>query len=143
MDDAVYAGSCHCGAIGFRYTTALAPPEWAVRECQCSFCRAHGAATTSDTSGTIEWTAADGYALRRYRFGLATADFLVCRTCGAYAGAMLETPRGRFGIVNTRLLQPRPDGLAAAAAVTYDGEDSAGRIARRERRWTPVTAAPW
>ena len=143
MSSATWTGSCHCGAIGFRYLSSVAPREWSVRACQCSFCRAHGAETTSDPSGEIEWRATDEAAVNRYRFGLETADFLLCRRCGAYAGAVIESPRGRFGIVNTRLLEPRPDGLPAAAPASYEGEDSTARIRRREQRWTPVTAAPW
>lgn len=138
-----YPGSCHCGAIRYLYATAIEPPDWAIRECRCSFCRAHGAATTSDPAGTIEWIVDDPDLLQRYRFALATADFLVCRRCGAYAGAVVETPRGRFGIVNTRLLHPQPDDLPSAVAVSYDGEDADGRVARRELRWTPVTTVPW
>jgi len=30
----IYAGQCHCGAIGFRFLTAMPPSNWAIRACQ-------------------------------------------------------------------------------------------------------------
>ncbi len=30
-----YEGSCHCGALGFMYTSALEPSRWPIRICQC------------------------------------------------------------------------------------------------------------
>ena len=91
---------------------------------------------------TIEFIAGRPDALQRYRFGLQTADFLLCRNCGSYLGAMIESPAGRFGIVNTRLLQPQPADIPAPAPATYEGEDAASRIARRERRWSRVGMVP-
>ena len=44
---------------------------------------------------------ADESQVQRYRFGLKTADFLVCRTCGTYIAAVLTTSRGDFATVNS------------------------------------------
>lgn len=137
-----YSGSCHCGAIGFGYHTAIEPREWSVRACQCSFCRAHDALSTSDPAGQLAFTAAKPGLLQKYRFGLKTADFLLCRECGVYIGAVIETPRGAYGIVNLHALRDRPAGLAATAPISYDGEDEGSRVSRREDRWTPVTGIP-
>ncbi len=138
----IYDGACHCGAIGYRYTCATPPAEWAIRACQCRFCRAHDALSTSDPFGTIAFEAADPDQLQRYRFGLRTADFLLCRRCGVYVGAVIETPGGRFGIINTHaLVDPQPS-LATREPVSYDGEDTDNRVARREQRWSPVTGIP-
>jgi len=133
-----YQGSCHCGAIGYRYRSNLAPDKWSIRACQCRFCRAHDALSASDSSGSVLFTVADEKLLNRYRFGLRTADFLLCRECGVYIGALIETERGRFGIINTHALLKTPKSLAAAAPMTYDTEDVAGRVSRREERWTPA-----
>lgn len=81
--------------------------------------------------------------LQRYRFALKTADFLICKNCGVYIGAVIETDSGRFGIVNTHSLGAAPESLADLAPVSYEGEDSSGRVTRREQRWTPVSAVPW
>ena len=135
-----YMGSCHCGAIGFAYRTNCEPSAWMVRACQCSFCRAHQVLTTSDPLGSIEF-AANGDYLSRYRFGERTADFLICRRCGVYVGALIETATGRYGIINIKALRPIPAELPRSLPMEYGSESKEQRIARRELRWTPVTAA--
>jgi hypothetical protein len=136
-----YAGRCHCGAIGFTFTTALAPSRWSVRACQCAFCRAHAALSASDPAGAVRFEAARPESLVRYRFGLRTADFLLCRECGVYIGAVMARGEQRFGIVNVNALAPIPADLAAPSAMTYDGETAEGRGRRREERWSPATDA--
>jgi hypothetical protein len=131
-----YEGRCHCGAIGFAYHTQQPPAAWNIRSCQCSFCRAHGALSTSDPAGTL--TFRESPSLHRYRFAQRTADFLLCSTCGVYIGAAIETPRGRFGIVSVNALTPQPAGLVTPAPMNYDGETTQARTARREQRWTPL-----
>ena len=133
-----YTGSCHCGAIGFTYRTEQDPSAWTVRACQCSFCRAHQVSTTSDPLGEIEFATPNSDLLNRYRFGERTADFLICRRCGVYLGAVIETAHGRFGIININTLQPIPPGLPHATPMQYGSESREERIARRELRWSPV-----
>ena len=133
-----FQGSCHCGAIGFSYRTSIAPERWSIRACQCSFCRAHDTLSTSDPAGSLEFTASDPDLLNRYRFGLRTADFLLCRECGIYIGALIETGKGRFGIISMHALVEAPENLAATEPISYDSEDIAERVSRREARWTPV-----
>ena len=134
-----YSGGCHCGAIGFRYRTAISPADWSVRACQCAFCRAHDALSTSDPAGSLDFFAAQPTELQRYRFALGTADFLLCRRCGVYIGAILAAEEGVVGIINTHALKPQPAGLAAPAEATYDGEQTGGRVERRIARWTPAS----
>ena len=143
MADANFDGSCHCGSIGFRYTTAIDPENWSVRACQCRFCRAHNALSTSDPGGRLQFQTADRDALQLYRFGLKTADFLVCKCCGVYIGAVIDTSQGRFGIINTHALDATPNNIAEVGAISYDKENEQGRISRREERWTPVTGISW
>jgi len=137
-----FRGSCHCGATGFLYRCEEVAAQWSIRACQCSFCRAHDALSTSDPGASIEFLASDPERLQRYRFGLRTADFLLCRECGIYLGAVIETPKGRFGIINVHALTESPQDLAGVAPISYDEEDSTGRISRREERWARVLAVP-
>jgi hypothetical protein len=137
-DPQEFKGSCHCGALGFSFATALAVARWNVRACQCGFCRAHGALTTSDPAGRLAFHINSAATLHRYRFGLKTADFLLCRRCGVYLGAQIETARGAFGIVNVRAIMPTSIALPDPAAADYGAEDAAARISRREKRWTPM-----
>lgn len=143
MVDSCYDGGCHCGAIGFRFQSDRAPSRWSVRACQCRFCRLHGALSTSDPDGALDFSASQPDRVLRYRFALQTADFLLCQQCGVYIGAVIETEGQRFGIINTLALTAQPDDLAAAQPVSYAGEDTGGRIDRRVERWTPVTRVPW
>jgi len=133
-----FEAGCHCGALGFRLQTALPVPAWSVRACDCSFCRAHGAATTSDPGGRLIFEIHQRTALQRYRFGLRTAEFLLCGECGVYLGAQIETAQGAFGIINTLALTPVPAGLPPPVHADYRAESLAERIARRATRWTPL-----
>ena len=133
-----HVGFCHCGAIGFRYATAVVPAQWSVRACQCSFCLAHAALTTSDPDGSVQFIFDSPAALHRYRFGLHSADFLLCRNCGVYIGASIDSG---FAIVNLRALRDLPRGLPEPQAMVYEAESLEARMARREARWTPVTVS--
>ena len=133
----VFRGRCHSGALGFTYSTSLEPAQWAVRACQCSFCRAHGARTTADPGGTVRFQIADASKLRRYRFGTRSSDFLVCGDCGTYVAALLTSSRGQFATLNINTI-PGPLNAPEAQPVSYDGESVEEKRSRREQRWTPV-----
>ena len=133
-----YEGTCHCRSVGFVYRTALQPEEWSIRACQCTFCRTHAALSTSDPRGSLEFFEHVPAVLSRYRFGLRTADFLTCRNCGAYIGAMMRSGSKGFGIINVRVLQSVLDRLQEAQPMDYENEGLAARMARRENRWTPI-----
>jgi hypothetical protein len=133
-----YAGRCHCGAIGFTYRTAITPERWSVRACQCTFCRAHDALSSSDPQGSLEFREHEPGTLRRYRFGGRTADFLICGRCGVYIGARMQVDGRTFGIINVHALAPAPSGLPAPTPMSYEGEDAGARRDRRLARWTPM-----
>jgi hypothetical protein len=132
-----FQGACHCGAIAFTFETSRSPDEWPIRACQCSFCRRHGARTTSDPSGRVSFEVRERSALLRYQFGLRTADFIVCRHCGVYLAAALTSDRGQFATLNVNALF-EPLQFDMAAPVSYDEESPGERQSRREQRWTPV-----
>lgn len=133
-----YEGHCHCGAIGFSYTTDLPPSRWSVRACQCGFCCAQGARYTSNPNGSVRFPIARPTALTRYSFGFRTADFLHCLHCGAYIAAIISTQRGIFTAVNLNSFTAVLPELPSAHPVSYDSESREQRAARRQRRWTPV-----
>src|SRR5512138_2937264 len=94
-------GGCHCGNLA--YECELPGERPSVRACQCSFCRAHCAATASDPRGTLVFRVADERALSRYQFGeLRLAEMLVCAKCGVYLGAVMPTGSGLRGTANLR-----------------------------------------
>ena len=134
-------GSCHCGNLTLVFESRWAPEELPVWVCECSFCRLHGAQTTSDPEGRVAIRVQEPAQLSRYRFGLATADFLVCRRCGVYVAAVIagESPDERRATVNvTTLAEASRFTRAPSAVVSYAGESAAARRERRKSNWTPV-----
>lgn len=109
-----------------------------MRACQCSFCQKQGGVYTSDPKGAVRWRHADASLLSRYRFGHKTADFVFCSRCGGYLGAVTEEGGQVLMVVNTRSLDPHPDGLPAAEPMSYEGETGDDRGTRRSARWTPI-----
>jgi len=133
-----YEGACHCGALEFTYETALSPRRWPVLACQCGFCRGHGALVTADPQATVHFRYVFPDRLRRYRFALRTADYLICRECGTYIGAVMMTG-GAVAAVNVNTFKERPRGLAPAKALNaYKTESLEERRSRRRAAWTPV-----
>jgi hypothetical protein len=139
-DADVFEGSCHCGAIGFTFRTSQPPAQWNVRACQCSFCRGHGACTTSDPNGSVTFQVADPSKLMRYRFGTRSSDFLICGNCGVYVAALLTSSKGQFATLNINTIRALRD-VPQAVPASYEGESAEQRNSRREQRWTPVSTA--
>lgn len=131
-------GGCHCGAVRFALSTRRDPAELPLRACQCGFCRKHGVRTVSDPEGRARFEVREPALLQRYAFGWKTADYLVCRRCGVYVGAVMrEDGRAWAVVVANALDDPAPFERPAEPA-DYAGEDAAARRRRRRARWTPV-----
>lgn len=130
------AGSCHCGVLTLRLTTARAPGELPVRLCGCSFCVARAPRYTSDPAGHVAIRIADDAQVERYRFGLRLADFLICRRCDRFVAAV----DGGRAVIDLGTLERAAELTAAPTRFTaYDREDVATRRARRAAAWTPAT----
>ncbi|MGF1592167.1 MAG: GFA family protein [Kiloniellaceae bacterium] len=137
-------GGCHCGAITIAYESAVAPEQAEVRACLCSFCRRHGSRAVSDPEGRLTVTLHDAAVARRYRFGLATADYFLCGRCGVYVAAVLAEGDALYGIAIVNALEDAERFTRPPAPADYSAEDEPARRERRRRRWTPaeiVTAA--
>ena len=134
-------GHCHCGNLELTMDTGQQVEALPLRECQCSFCRSHRVRATTDPTGSVRITVHAPEDLSRYRFGLRTADFLVCKRCGNYLAAVLSTPEGRrYATVNVNLLEAAQRFTQPTAAVSYESETEAQRRARRMANWTPVAS---
>ncbi|HEY3637117.1 MAG TPA: hypothetical protein VGK90_03115 [Rhizomicrobium sp.] len=134
-----FEGGCHCGNLEFVFEASQPLEALGLRADQCSFCRAHGARNTSDPNGTMSISVRDAGALIRYRFGLRTADFLICACCGVYIGALMEDGGASWFTVNVNAFRSAPHDDFPIAPANYEGEDIPARIARRKQRWTPVS----
>ena len=132
----ILRGACHCGQVEVTLETATAVMDLPLRACGCSFCRRHGTKAVADPNGRLSISAPPN-GLNRYRFGLRTADYLICRTCGAYVVAVIsgnDEERATLNVTATGIseLADRP-----AEQVDYDRESVEGRRARRLTSWTP------
>jgi hypothetical protein len=134
---AILRGECHCGRVEVSFETALSPGELEVRACQCSFCRRHGAKTVTVSAGRLVISAEDG-ALVRYRFGLRTADFLLCRNCGVYIAAVISDGTEERATLNAAGMMIEGLWDRAAQPIRLDHEDAEARRKRRHRNWTPT-----
>jgi hypothetical protein len=133
-----HAGGCHCGNVRLTLTLSTPPENCELRACQCSFCRGHGARTVTDPKGLLSFEARDPPKLNRYRFGLRTADYLVCSVCGVYLAAVCETPSGTVATINVNCLDDRAAFTREPIPADYEGETREGRLKRRAEKWTPV-----
>ena len=118
----IHTGGCHCENIKVRLRLAKPPEQMPLRSCSCSFCRSHGTRTISDRDGLVEIAAVDWSLVERYRFGSRTADYVICRRCGVYVGAVCETSSGLRAVVNVNCLDDRAEFTQVPAAPDNDGE---------------------
>jgi hypothetical protein len=137
-----HRGGCHCGNLRLTLCLSQGPADTRLRACGCSFCRAHNTRTTSDPNGSVDIHAADWSLVGRYRFGTGTAEFLICKRCGVYVGAIGETASGFRAVVNTNCLDDPAAFTQQPDPVDHDGEAVGDRLARRAANWTPVTIHP-
>jgi len=72
-------GSCHCGAVTFRF--AVTAPEVELLDCNCSMCARTGFQHLIVPHSDFELLSGSD-ALVSYRFGTGAAEHLFCKTCG-------------------------------------------------------------
>jgi len=133
-------GACHCGNISYEFRTVFTRESLIVRNCQCSFCIAHGGATARDPNGTVKITAANPDLVTLYRFGTKTTDFVLCSQCGVYVGAVLSHRGKKYATLNMRLSSLD---TSRAEPVVYDNEPAEDRVSRRTALFTPVIECPF
>jgi hypothetical protein len=131
-------GHCHCGAIQASLEPGRPVAELPFRACQCSFCRRHGAQTTSHPDSRLALVAAPG-SVRRYRFGRRSVDAILCAECGVYVASLLSDAGALLATVNVAGLALPGFGGREPESAVYEDESDAERLARRRARWTPAT----
>lgn len=128
-------GACHCGNITFDLDWKPDPAEIPARACDCSFCVKHGGVWTSNPAAALRVHVADPHAVARYEFGTRTAVFHVCGRCGVPPVATSEIDGRLHAVVNTNTFDDAARALLRPASVTFEGEDTGARLARRQARW--------
>jgi hypothetical protein len=131
----IYKGGCHCGNLALALEWNGDPQAIPARACGCSFCVKHGGVWTSDPRSRLTLTVADPSLVSRYRFGTRTATFYVCTRCGAVP-VVTSTIAGRdYAVVNVNALEGIDPSQLRRASTSFEGEDVASRLARRQRKW--------
>ena len=133
-----HRGGCHCSNLRLSLRLTQSPGEIRLRACGCSFCRAHNTRTASDPDGQVEIWADDWSLVQLYRFGTGTAEFVICRNCGVYIGAIGDSGAGLGAVINTTCLDDRALFTREPAPTDHDGETTEDRLARRAANWTPA-----
>jgi hypothetical protein len=134
-----FQGGCHCGQLCVSFSTGLDPASIIPRACDCSFCQKHGAAYVSDPAGQLAVTMPSSDALRRYRQGSNTADFLLCFRCGVLVAVVFEHDARLYAAVNAQCLeQPTGFGIATPASPQVLSPDE--KVARWSQLWIPQVA---
>jgi hypothetical protein len=134
-----HQGSCHCGAVRLQFETSLNPEDIEVRACQCSFCIKHGSCAVADPKGRLIISVQDASQLKHYRFGLRTADYLLCASCGVYVAAVTTDDEEPRAVVVINVLDDRDLFNRDPVAVDFDAEDKVVRVARHRERWMLVS----
>lgn len=131
-----FGGGCHCGQLRLAFSTALDPASLTPRACDCSFCQKHAAAYVSDPAGQLSIIMRSADALRRYRQGSHTAEFLLCAGCGVLVAVVFEHDARMYGAVNARSLErPANFGSAVPASPQLLAPDE--KVARWLQVWIP------
>lgn len=110
MPAKTYRGSCHCGAVRFRFTSDEITSGL---RCNCSICIRRGSVMSSEYIPPHAFELEGEESLAIYRFGDESMDHYFCKTCGispfsrvaslpdGYAGrAMIGDRRVNLGCVD-------------------------------------------
>jgi hypothetical protein len=128
-------GGCHCSQLRVDFTTGQDPAHFTPRACDCTFCRKHGAAYISDPAGQLTVTVGQG-ALRRYRQGSNTAEFLLCGQCGVLVAVTFELDGRTYGAINVGCLD-EPTRLGPSAPASPQALSPEAKVARWLQLWVP------
>jgi hypothetical protein len=134
------AGGCHCGNLSLELQWPASAEEMPARACGCSFCTKHGGVWTSHPAARLVLRIADAAEATRYRFGTGTADFHVCRVCGAVPAVTCMLEGRTYAVVNVNCLEGVDPATLNRVPTDFEGEAVADRLARRRARWIAEVA---
>src|SRR4051812_45008931 len=123
-----YAGSCHCGAVGFE---VQAPEPFTALRCNCSICTKAAFLHLIVPSSSFRLLRGEE-ALTTYTFNTGVAKHTFCRHCGIKA---FYIPRSNpDGIdVNVNCLDPVPQDLRVEPFDGRNWEQHGASLARLSR----------
>jgi len=128
-------GSCHCGNIRLELDWQAESIEIPARACTCSFCRERGGVWTACHDGMLAVRTRDPDEVSRYAFDTKTAQFHICKRCGAVPVVTSRIDGRVYAVVNVNTFDDVDPSLLRFAPVSFDGEDQANRLTRRAKHW--------
>jgi hypothetical protein len=128
-------GSCHCGNISFVLDWLPEPTEIPARACGCSFCVKHGGVWTSCRTGSLAVRLRNPERVSAYAFGTKTAEFHVCLNCGIVPVVTSTIEQTVYAVVSVNAFDNVKPELLRRGTVSFDGEGTGDRLARRQRNW--------
>ena len=129
------SGSCHCGNISFVLDWQPEPTNIPARACGCSFCIKHGGVWTSCPTGSLVVRTRDSQRVSLYAFGTKTAQFHVCTSCGIVPVVTSTIEQTVYAVVSVNAFDNVKPELLRRGTVSFDGEGTGDRLARRQRNW--------
>ncbi len=130
-------GKCHCGNIEYEFLWPEPDLPIPVRACSCTFCKKHGGVYTSHPAGKLNASVSDGTLINKYTFGTKTAEFYICRVCGAVPFVTSTIDGSRYAVVNVNTFENVERSDLSSSVTDFDGENVEGRLQRRQRNWIP------
>jgi hypothetical protein len=130
-------GSCHCGNVSFELAWPGDAATIPARRCGCTFCQKHGAVWTSNPAGVLTVRIARPAQVSRYAFGTATAEFVVCASCGAVPIVTSRIDDRVHAVVNVNTFEGIDPARISISPASFDDEEVGDRLARRKRNWIP------
>ena len=100
-------GGCSCGNIRLHVKLSKPANGFGPRDCDCSFCRKHGAMYLSDPNGSLQIQVNDTALVGEHRQGPeGQANFMFCKCCGVLTNVLHKCAEdGRLiGAVNSRAM---------------------------------------
>lgn len=129
------AGSCHCRNITFSLDWQPEPALIPARACSCSFCLKHGGVWTGCPTASLVVRIRDAALASEYGFGTRTARFHVCSNCGVVPVVTSTIEDRLYAVVSVNAFDDVAPGLLQRSSVSFDGEGTGDRLARRQRNW--------
>jgi hypothetical protein len=90
---------------------------------------------TSHPDASLTARIADGTLLNKYAFGTETANFFVCRRCGAVPFVTSIIDGREFAVVNVNTFENVDATELESSTSDFDGEAVDERLGRRKRNW--------
>ena len=128
-------GGCHCGNVSFTLDWLPESDIIPARACTCSFCVKHGGVWTSCPTGILRVRVTDPDKVSRYAFETRTADFHVCAVCGVVPLVTSRIADRDYAVVNVNAFASIEPARIQRVSASFEAEDEATRLARRQRNW--------